>query len=218
MSIKRVVDSVIGAFGFALLSPILVALAIAVRLTSPGPVLYRGVRVGLHGKLFRILKFRTMVDNAERLGGSCTANDDPRITSLGRWLRKYKLDELPQLINVLCGDMSFVGPRPEVPQYVDLYTTEEKLILSVRPGITDWATLWDSDEGALLAGSSDPERTYLEQIRPEKLRLQLQYVRTRSLWIDIKILFATVDLMFRRCFNSSHFSVRGTQSPMDKPS
>jgi lipopolysaccharide/colanic/teichoic acid biosynthesis glycosyltransferase len=198
--IKRVFDATFAAIGLALLAPALMVLAIAVRLSSSGPVYYRGLRIGLNGKLFRIAKFRTMVANAEALGGLCTSSEDPRITPVGRWLRKYKLDELPQLFNVLKGDMSFVGPRPEAQEYTDLFNEEEKQILSVRPGITDWATFSNSDEEAILAGSPDPERTYLEDIRPEKIRLQLKYVRERNLWIDFKILLATVILVLRRCF------------------
>jgi lipopolysaccharide/colanic/teichoic acid biosynthesis glycosyltransferase len=132
-----------------------------------------------------------MVVDAERLGGSATADTDNRITRMGRVLRRHKLDELPQLINVLRGEMSLVGPRPEVPEYIALLSEAEKPILAVRPGITDWATLWDADEGALLAGSSDPERLYLEFIRPEKVKLQLKYVRNHSLWTDLLILFRT---------------------------
>lgn len=159
---------------------------------SDGQVFYRGARVGRFGKPFPIYKFRTMVANAEKIGGSSTADDDPRITRIGRLLRKYKLDELPQLINVLKGEMSLVGPRPEVQEYVDMYTGEEKAILQLRPGITDWASLWNSDEGAILAGSEDPDKAYLELIRPTKLKLQLQYVRDHSLWVDIEILILTV--------------------------
>ena len=133
-----------------------------------------------------------MVVNADRIGGPSTAGDDPRVTPVGRFLRRTKLDELPQLLNVLLGDMSFVGPRPEVKQYVDMYTEEEKAILTVRPGITDWASLWNPDEGAVLAGSDDPERDYLEKIRPQKLRWQLEYVRRRSFWVDIVIIAQTI--------------------------
>lgn len=129
---KRVLDAAFAAIGLTVLAPILAALAIAVRLSSPGPLCYRGVRVGMLGKLFRIVKFRTMVANAEALGGSCTSAEDPRITPVGRWLRKYKLDELPQLFNVLKGDMSLVGPRPEVQEYTNLFNEEERQILSVR--------------------------------------------------------------------------------------
>jgi len=155
-------------------------------------VFYRGVRVGLHGRAFRIFKFRSMVINAEQLGGASTADGDPRITAIGRVLRKTKLDELPQLLNVLAGDMSFVGPRPEVQQYVDMYTEEEKAILTVRPGITDWASLWNPDEGAVLAGAADPERAYMELIRPQKLKWQLAYVRERSFLVDLSILARTI--------------------------
>ncbi len=139
-----------------------------------------------------------MVVNAEELGGSSTANNDPRITKTGKFLRKVKLDELPQLINVFKGEMSFVGPRPEVQHYVNMFTEEEKSILSVRPGITDWASLWNPDEGSVLAGSLDPEKTYMEKIRPEKIRLQLKYVNERSFFKDIKILFLTFGAIVKK--------------------
>jgi lipopolysaccharide/colanic/teichoic acid biosynthesis glycosyltransferase len=133
-----------------------------------------------------------MVINADEIGGSSTADDDPRITAIGKFLRKYKLDELPQFLNVLSGDMGIVGPRPEVQYYVDLYTEEEKVILGVRPGITDWASLWNADEGAILSGADDPDKVYMEEIRPGKLRLQMEYVNKRSLWIDFKIIVQTI--------------------------
>lgn len=195
---KRTLDVICSFVGLVLLSPLLVAVALAIKLQDGGSVFYRGVRIGRNGTPFRIFKFRTMVLDAERLGGPSTAGDDPRLTKVGRFLRKYKLDELPQLLNVLAGEMSLVGPRPEVPQYVALFTPEERSILSVRPGITDWASLWNSDEAAVLAGSSDPERTYLEKIRPEKIRLQLEYVRKRSFWVDLSILFQTLALIVLR--------------------
>ena len=128
-----------------------------------GPVFYRGERVGFHGKKFRIFKFRTIIVNAGKCGGLSIADDDPRITKIGMFLRKYKLDELPQLTNILKGEMSFVGPRPEVQHYVDMYTEEEKLILTGRPAITDWALLWNSDEDAVLTGNPDPEKSYMEK-------------------------------------------------------
>jgi len=189
--LKRAVDLAGGRAGLAVLSPVVLTIAALIKIGSPGPVFYRGVRVGLHGRPFRIFKFRTMVVDAERRGGSSTSDDDPRITRIGRLLRKYKLDELPQLLNVVHGEMSLVGPRPEVQHYVDMYTEAEKAILSVKPGITDWATLWNPDEGAVLAGSPDPERTYLEKIRPQKLRWQLEYVRRRSFLVDLRILAQT---------------------------
>jgi lipopolysaccharide/colanic/teichoic acid biosynthesis glycosyltransferase len=173
-------------------------MAVLIKLEDGGLIFYRGLRIGRHGKPFRIFKFRTMVVNAEKIGGPSTADDDPRITSIGKILRKYKLDELPQLINVLIGDMSLVGPRPEVQQYVDMFTEQEKAILSVRPGITDWASISNPDEGAVLAGSLDPEKTYLEKIRPEKVRLQLEYVRRHSFWVDITIIGQTLaTILFR---------------------
>jgi len=147
---KRIFDIICSACGLLFLSPVLVLIACMIKAGDRGPVFYRGARVGLHGKPFRIFKFRTMVVNAEKIGGASTADDDPRITKVGKFIRKYKLDELPQLINVLKGEMSFVGPRPEVQHYVDMFTEEEKAILSVRPGITDWATLWNPDEGYTL--------------------------------------------------------------------
>lgn len=195
---KRVFDVIWAVVGLFLWSPILLTVAVLVKLEDGGPVFFRGVRMGRHGKSFRIFKFRSMVVNADNIGGSSTADDDPRITRIGRVLRKYKLDEVPQLLNVLIGDMSIVGPRPEVQHYVNLFTEEERAILNVRPGITDWATLWNPDEGAVLAGSPDPERTYMEKIRPEKIRLQLEYVRKRSFWVDITIILQTlIAIIFR---------------------
>lgn len=194
---KRALDILFSSAGLLLLSPLLVSLAVRIRMEDGGPIFYRGLRIGLHGQLFRIFKFRTMVVNAEQKGGPSTADDDPRITRIGKKLRKHKLDELPQLINVFWGDMSLVGPRPEVPHYVNMYNEEEKIILTVRPGITDWASLWNPDEGAILAGSPDPEKTYMEKIRPEKIRLQLKYVRERSFWKDLIIIFQTIHTIFK---------------------
>ena len=192
-AIKRIFDVIVSAIGLIILSPLMLVIAYLIKREDGGPVFYRGVRMGRYGKPFRIYKFRTMVVDAEKLGGPSTADDDPRITRIGRVLRKYKLDELPQLINVLKGEMSLVGPRPEVKFYVDMLSEEEKkLILSVRPGITDWASLWNPDEGVVLAGSDDPEKTYMEKIRPTKIKLQLKYVKERSFWTDLKIIFLTI--------------------------
>lgn len=196
--LKRIFDVIMSFIGLIFISPVLLGAAYLIKKEDKGPVFYRGVRVGKNGKSFRIFKFRSMVVNAENLGGSSTADDDPRILKVGKLLRKYKLDELPQLINVLIGEMSFVGPRPEVKHYVDMYSEEEKQILTVRPGITDWASLWNSDEGSILAGSPDPEKTYLEEIRPEKIRLQLKYIREQSFFIDIKIIFQTIFKVIKR--------------------
>lgn len=190
--LKRIFDVLSSVIGVLLLSPVFVAVAICIKREDSGPIFYRGRRIGLRGRPFRIFKFRTMVVDAEKIGGPSTAADDPRITKVGKFLRKCKLDELPQLFNVLKGEMSFVGPRPEVQHYVDMFTKEEKVILSVRPGITDWASLWNSDEGAVLAGSLDPEKTYMEEIRPTKLRLQLKYVKERSFRGDLSIIYQTI--------------------------
>ena len=192
MLAKRLFDLAVSAAGLIVLSPVLLALAALIKLDDGGPVFYRGVRIGRHGRPFRVVKFRTMRVDAEAVGGPSTAADDARITRLGRWLRQAKLDEIPELVNVFLGDMSLVGPRPEVDKYVRLMNEEERTVLSVRPGLTDWATLWNSDEGAVLAGSADPEKTYLDLIRPEKIRLQLEYVRSRSFWTDLVILAQTV--------------------------
>jgi lipopolysaccharide/colanic/teichoic acid biosynthesis glycosyltransferase len=196
--LKRTFDFLSSLIGLILISPILVTISILIKKEDRGPVFYRGARVGRFGKLFRIFKFRTMVVNAEKMGGPSTADDDPRITKMGRFIRKFKLDELPQLINVLKGEMSIVGPRPEVQMYVDMFSEGEKAILTVRPGITDWASIWNPDEGAILAGSPDPEKTYMEKIRPEKIRLQLKYVRERSLVVDMKIILKTLETVLRR--------------------
>lgn len=190
--IKRIID-IIFTFGMIpILLPLYLMIAVTIKVDSKGPVFYRGIRTGLNGQSFRIFKFRTMVVDAEKLGPSSTSDNDQRITNSGKFLRKFKLDELPQLINVLIGDMSLVGPRPEVKKFTDMYTEEEKKILTVRPGITDWASIWNPDEGALLAGSTDPDRDYLEKIRPEKIRLQLKYVRELSFWTDLKIILITL--------------------------
>jgi lipopolysaccharide/colanic/teichoic acid biosynthesis glycosyltransferase len=176
----------------------LIIISFFIRREDGGPVFYRGRRIGLYGKPFRIYKFRTMVVEAEKMGASSTADDDPRITKIGKYLRKYKIDELPQLINILAGEMSIVGPRPEVQFYTDLYTEDEKVILSVKPGLTDWASIWNPNEGAILTGSDDPDRMYLEKIRPEKIRLQLKYVRERSFVNDLKIIMSTLKTILRK--------------------
>jgi lipopolysaccharide/colanic/teichoic acid biosynthesis glycosyltransferase len=193
---KRLFDFVLAAAALVALCPLFLLTALAIRLQGRGPIFYRGLRVGKGGEFFRIFKFRTMVANAERLGGSCTADDDPRVTRLGRLLRRFKLDEIPQFLNVIAGDMSLVGPRPEVKKYTDMYSGEEKRILSLRPGITDWASIWNSDEGGVLKGAADPEKAYEELLRPTKIQLQLLYAAENSVLIDAKILIYT---LFRLC-------------------
>lgn len=189
---KKMFDVLISTIGLIVLLPVLVATAVAIKLDSRGPVFYRGLRAGRYGKPFRIFKFRTMVVDAERLGSASTPGDDFRVTRVGDFLRQYKLDELPQLINVVRGEMSLVGPRPQVLWAVDLYTEDEKCILNVRPGITDAASIRFRNEGEILRGSADPDRDYFEKIHPEKMRLSLEYVRTQSFGLDCKILWQTI--------------------------
>ena len=190
---KRFFDLIFSALGLIIASPLLVILSLAIKISSPGPVFFRGERIGKNGNPFKIYKFRSMVENAEELGGPSTASDDPRLTKIGLFLKKFQLDELPQLINVIRRQMSFVGPRPEVKMYVDMMTEEERnTILSVSPGMTDLASLWNFHEGEILKGSADPEKTYLEKIRPEKIRLQIKYVKERSFLLDIKIILKTI--------------------------
>jgi lipopolysaccharide/colanic/teichoic acid biosynthesis glycosyltransferase len=196
--LKRTLDLVLAGSGMILLAPLFVGIAGAIKLSSTGPILYRGRRVGRYGQLFEVLKFRTMVPDAELVGGSSTPEDDPRITTVGRFLRRTKLDELPQLLNVLAGDMSLVGPRPQVQWAVDRYTPEERLVLQVRPGITDPASLRFSNEGELLRGSVDPDRDYFEKIHPEKMRLSLEYVRQPSINRDLSVIGKTIAALFRR--------------------
>ncbi len=194
--LKRPFDFVASAAGLLLLSPLLLVIAAWIKRDSTGPVFFRQERVGLHGKTFRIYKFRSMrVDNA---GLQITVGADDRITPSGHFIRAYKLDELPQLINVLLGDMSLVGPRPEVPRYVAHYPADvREMVLSVRPGITDLASVKYRSESDLLARSSNPEQTYLEEILPAKLALCTEYVRNRSFWFDIQIIFMTIGIMFK---------------------
>ena len=190
--LKRFFDFIISLIVLIILSPLFSILGILIKKDSEGPVFYRQVRIGKDGKPFMIFKFRTMINNADKSGVTSTKEDDVRITKMGKFIRKYNLDELAQFINVLKGEMSIVGPRPEIPYYVNMFTEEEKIILSVKPGITDWACIWNPDESKLLAGSNDPDRDYLEKIRPEKIRLQLKYVEEHSFWIDFKIMLMTL--------------------------
>jgi lipopolysaccharide/colanic/teichoic acid biosynthesis glycosyltransferase len=195
---KRAFDIVLSATALVALSPVLAAIWLRMKVDADGPVLYPGVRVGLDGRQFRMYKFRSMVVNADAIGGPSTADDDPRLTRTGRTLRRYKLDELPQLVNVLRGDMSFVGPRPQVPQEVANYTEEERGLLAVRPGITDWASIRFHNEGEILAGHADPDAAYAELIRPEKMRLGLRYVREGTFRDDLRILWDTGVVAFGR--------------------
>lgn len=185
--------------GLIVLSPILVVIMLLIKFTSSGPIFFRQTRVGQYEELFQIHKFRTMVVNAEARGLKITIGRDPRITPIGHFLRKTKLDELPQLIDVVLGKMSLVGPRPEVPEYIQYYSDKMRVIIfSVRPGITDWASIKMIDENEILARASDPQQAYIQQILPEKLSYAARYVQTRSLKLDIYLILLTIGKIFTR--------------------
>ena len=195
---KRLFDLFFSLTGLLLLMPVYLPIAIWVRLDSPGPVFFRQVRVGQFGNPFRIFKFRTMYEDAEARGRKITVGEDPRITRAGRILRKFKLDELPQLFNVVKGEMSLVGPRPEVPRYVEFYPEEIRTqVLSLRPGITDFASILYKDENIVLAAAADPEATYVNVVLPEKLKHYVRYVSERTLWLDFKIVLMTLREILR---------------------
>ncbi len=196
--LKRFFDLFFSFFGLLILSPLFVILAIAIKLESPGPVFYRGVRVGRHGKPFKIFKFRSMVVDADIKGAATTSDGDARVTSIGKIIRKFKLDEFSQLLNVFIGDMSIVGPRPQVQWAVDTFTDEEKQVLVLRPGITDWASIKFHNEGEIIAQSDigDPDEAYMKLIHPEKMQLQLKYLREQSLLVDLKIIKGTLSTLF----------------------
>lgn len=188
---KRIFDVTASGLGLLLLSPLFLIVAIWIRLDSPGPVFYRQTRVGRYNKDFRLLKFRSMRVGSDKKGLITVGGRDPRVTRSGYWIRKYKLDELPQLINVFKGDMSLVGPRPEVRKYVDLYTTEQLHVLDVRPGITDMASIRYRNENELLEQAADPEQFYRDTVMQDKLRINLEYVSDHSFFKDIKIILMT---------------------------
>ncbi|MEG1836445.1 MAG: sugar transferase [Synergistaceae bacterium] len=191
--IKRLFDIFVSIAGLLSLLPFFLVFSLWIKVDSKGPVFFRQTRVGKNGKLFRIFKFRTMVVDAERKGLQITTNSDSRVTKAGTFLRKTKIDELPQLINVFIGDMSFVGPRPEVPKYIDCYPESiKKIVLSVRPGITDRASIEFKDENDMLDSSSEPERTYINDILPIKQKYYVEYVSHISFWGDIKIILDTI--------------------------
>ncbi|MFT6747231.1 MAG: lipopolysaccharide/colanic/teichoic acid biosynthesis glycosyltransferase [Glaciecola sp.] len=189
---KRLIDITLASIGLLLLLPFGVIIAAFVLFGSKGPVFYIQQRVGLRNMDFGLLKFRSMQTGSDKKGLLTVGNSDSRITKTGKFLRKYKLDELPQLINVLFGDMSLVGPRPEVRKYVDMYDEQQRKVLSVRPGITDYASLEYIDEDAVLGNSPEPELTYINTLMPAKLKLNLKYVQEQSTWVDIKLIFATI--------------------------
>lgn len=189
---KRLFDILASGFGLICLSPLFAVLAVWIKCDSPGPVFYRQVRVGRGNKDFRIFKFRSMRVGSDKKGLITVGGHDPRVTRSGYYIRKYKLDEFPQLINVFIGDMSLVGPRPEVRKYVDMYTPEQLRVLDVRPGITSLASLRYRNENELLAQAEDPDRCYVEKVMPDKLAIDLEYVPKANLLTDIKLIFATI--------------------------
>lgn len=188
---KRVFDIIFSCFGLLILLPFFLIISCWVALDSKGGVFYKQERIGKNRKPFQLLKFRTMRPDSFGKGALTIGSRDPRITGIGYYLRKFKLDELPQLLNVLQGDMSFVGPRPEVKKYVDMYSDEQLKVLSVSPGITDYASIKFRNESDLLATAADPEKMYTEEIMPEKLRLNLEYINDNSVWKDVMIIFNT---------------------------
>lgn len=195
---KRFFDIVAATLGLLILLPLLMVVAVAIALDSKGPILFLQQRIGKGGEPFFLFKFRTMHVGADKGTAITVGNRDPRITTIGYYLRKIKMDELPQLINVLKGEMSFVGPRPEVKKFVDLYTPEQRRVLDVAPGMTDYASILFRNENELLNGKSDPVAFYVDHIMPQKLQLNLKYIDSNNLWIDIKILFKTLVVIFRK--------------------
>ena len=194
---KRLFDLFFVIPGLLLLAPVLLTIALIIKLKDGGDVMFKQVRVGQHGKNFEVLKFRTMVLNAEKLGDKVTTGDDPRITPIGHILRKYKFDELPQLINVLKGEMSLVGPRPEVPEYVEFYPDDVRnIVLSVPPGMTDRASIEFVNENELLNGSKDPVDDYKNKVLPIKLEYYVDYVKRRSLYLDFTLIIKTIVAIF----------------------
>jgi len=194
---RRAFDLLVALLGLALVSPLFLIVAGLIKLCDPGPILYRAQRVGKDGKSFRVYKFRTMVADADRLGPGITVAGDHRITPIGRWLRRTKLDEVPQLLNVVSGEMSLVGPRPEDPRYVQHYTALQRQVLRMKPGITSPASVSYRHEEHLLQGE-DWERTYLEQVLPAKLAIELEYMQRRTLWSDLTVLVRTALALCRR--------------------
>lgn len=196
--VKRAFDIGFSLFALLITSPILLLTALLIKLDSKGPVFYRQVRVGRNNRDFRIFKFRSMVVDADKQGTLVTVSNDSRITRMGRFVRKTRLDEFPQFLNVLCGDMSFVGPRPEVRRYVEHYADAYMATLLIRPGITGSASIAFRDENDMLEKSDDTERTYLEDILPVKMDLNLKYMKEMSCWTDFKILIGTVVCIFKK--------------------
>lgn len=195
---KRLFDLVVSTTGLIILAPFFLLLGLIIRLNSPGPVFYLQERVGRAGITFKLVKFRTMHTGSDKAAAITIGERDSRITPVGFWLRKFKLDELPQLINVWKGEMSLVGPRPELKKFVDLYSDEQRTVLTVKPGITDFASIEFRNENRLLDGKKDPIDFYVREIMPVKLHLNLKYIEQQSFWLDIKIIFLTIYSIFKK--------------------
>lgn len=195
---KRIFDIVMSVFLIVLFSPLLLATFIVIKLDSPGKALFLQDRVTQNGKIFKVFKFRTMVENAENLGSQVTTGEDPRITKCGRWLRKFRIDEVPQLFNILKGELSFVGVRPEVPKYVNKYTPEMFATLLLPAGVTSMTSIMYKDESKLLEGAENPDKTYVEEILPEKMKYNLEYIKNFNFWYDIKVMVKTVFAIIKK--------------------
>lgn len=189
--LKRLFDIIFSFFGLIFFSPVILISAFLIKIDSKGPVFYRPLRVGKDEKKFRVFKFRTMVENAEKLGGPSTGFEDKRLTKIGKFLRRYKIDETPQFINILRGEMSIVGPRPQVEEYTSKYAGEQKLILSIKPGLTDYASIEFMNLDKIL-GDENVDEKYRREVEPRKNELRLKYVKEHSFWIDMKIIFRTL--------------------------
>tara|TARA_R110000868_G_scaffold16305_1_gene73446 strand:+ start:8297 stop:8890 length:594 start_codon:yes stop_codon:yes gene_type:complete len=193
--LKRFLDVIFSVWGILIFSPLFIIIALSIKLTSKGPIFYKQKRVGLNGIEFSILKFRTMKIGSDKSGLLTVGNRDNRITTVGYYLRKFKLDELPQLFNVFCGEMSLVGPRPEVQKYVDLYSDEDLIVLSVKPGITDYASIYFRNENEILKNSDNPEMEYINVIMPKKLNLNKKYIEEKNVITDLKIIYNTIKVI-----------------------
>nr|WP_121272991.1 sugar transferase [Pedobacter schmidteae] len=198
MYAKRIFDFIIALLGIIFLLPLFLMVSVLIAMDSKGNVFYKQMRVGRNRVDFELIKFRTMYIDSDKAGLLTVGDHDRRITRVGCWLRKYKIDELPQLLNVLKGDMSFVGPRPEVKKYVELYDEQQQMILSLKPGITDWASIEFSNENALLATSDDPENFYIKEIIPSKIIQNLKYIHKHGIWVDLTIIFLTLKKIMLR--------------------
>lgn len=192
----RFFDILFSLIGLAIISPLIILLSIAIKIESKGPVFFKQIRIGLNGNPFKLYKFRSMYENSERKGQITIGSNDKRITRVGRFIRKYKMDELPQLFNVFKGDMSLVGPRPEVPKYVEKYSEYQMRVLSVRPGITDYASIYFSNENDILAHKDNPEEYYVKFLIPQKIRLNMIYIKNYNILVYFKIIFTTIRKIF----------------------